>query len=376
MLGKLSDVGDAVTLPPDVLAPVPESATVCGLPLPVSETLRVAERDPLALGLNVTDTLQVAEAARLDPQVLLEMTKSPAFVPLTTTLLIVIVELVLLLSVAVFALLLEPTLTDPNENEVGLMVTLPLDPPGAKPDRATVCGELVAESLKVSVAVRVPPVVGLKVMFAVQLAPAARLVPQVLLYMRKSPGFAPLSVTPLIVMEFDPLLVNVATFCPPIPPTLTEAQLSDVGLADAVPPDVPPGAKPERATVCGLGVAESLKFSVAVRVPLAVGLNVMLAVQLAFAARLVPQVLLNILKSPALVPVIVTLLIVIALLLLFVSVATFCPPIPPTLTEAQLRLVGDTDAARAAAGSPATSRANALAPNPSRTERFEELIDF
>ena len=47
---------------------------------------------------------------------------------------------------------------------------------------------------------------------------------------------------------------------------------------------------PERATVCGLFVAESVKLNVAVRVPVAVGLNTTDAVQFPDAARLVPQV--------------------------------------------------------------------------------------
>jgi hypothetical protein len=51
---------------------------------------------------------------------------------------------------------------------------------------------------------------------------------------------------------------------------------------------------PERVAVWGEPVAESLKFKVAVRVPLTFGAKTMLAVQLADAARLVPQVLLEI----------------------------------------------------------------------------------
>jgi hypothetical protein len=128
---QLSVDGLTDALPPDEVPPVPESATVCGLPLAESATLSVAERDPLVLGLNVTEMLQLAFAARLDPQLLLDMTKSPALLPAMPTLLIVIAELVLLLSVAVSAALLEPTFTEPNENEVGLIVTLPLEPPGA-----------------------------------------------------------------------------------------------------------------------------------------------------------------------------------------------------------------------------------------------------
>jgi len=65
-------------------------------------------------------------------------------------------------------------------------------------------------------------------------------------------------------------------------------------------------------------------------------------VQLAEAARLDPQVLLYILKSPGFAPVRVTLEIVIAAAFPLVSVTTFWPPALPMATETQLRLVGET----------------------------------
>jgi hypothetical protein len=74
-----------------------------------------------------------------------------------------------------------------------------------------------------------------------------------------------------------------------------------------------------------------------------------LAVQLAEAARLVPHVLLKMVKSPGLVPEIAMLLMVMAVVPLFVSVTTFCAPFPPTGTAAQLRLAGETVAAMHAA---------------------------
>lgn len=144
-----------------------------------SETVSVADRDPEVLGLNATEMLQLAEAPRLDPQLLLVIRKSPGSAPETEIPLIVIEEPVPLLNVAVCAPLVEPTLTDPKERELGPIVTEPLDPPEPSPVSATVCGEFVAESLKFSVAVRVPLAVGANTMLAVQLAPAARLDPQV-----------------------------------------------------------------------------------------------------------------------------------------------------------------------------------------------------
>jgi hypothetical protein len=128
---QLREVGLTDALPPEVLPPVPDNATVCGLLPAVSETVSAADRVPATEGLNAMETLQEADAARLDPHVLLLMTKSPGLVPVTETLLMVIAEVVLLDSVADWAALVEPVFTDPNEREVGLMLTDPLDPPGA-----------------------------------------------------------------------------------------------------------------------------------------------------------------------------------------------------------------------------------------------------
>jgi len=128
---QLNDVGLTDALPPDVLPPVPERATVCGLPLPVSETVSVAVRVALALGLKAIDTPQLADAARLDPHVLLAITKSPGFAPATETPLMLIVELLPFFNVVVWAPLVDLMLVDPKEREVGLMLTVPLLPPGA-----------------------------------------------------------------------------------------------------------------------------------------------------------------------------------------------------------------------------------------------------
>ena len=56
------------------------------------------------------------------------------------------------------------------------------------------------------------------------------------------------------------------------------------GATVGLPEDPPP--IPERVTVCGLLVAESVKVRVAVRVPAAPGLNTIAVEQLAEAARL------------------------------------------------------------------------------------------
>lgn len=155
--------------------PVPESATVCGLFVAESVKLRVAVRVPAAVGLNTIEAVQLADAPRLVEQVLLEIAKSPAFVPVIATLLIVIDELNPFFNVAVCAAVVDPTAVLAKPIDVGLAAT----PPGAYPVNVTTCGLFVAESLKFSVAARFPVVVGANTTFAVQLADAARLVPHV-----------------------------------------------------------------------------------------------------------------------------------------------------------------------------------------------------
>lgn len=87
---------------------------------------------------------------------------------------------------------------------------------------------MLALSVKFKVAVRVPVLVGLKMMFAVQLEEAPRVEPQVLLKTEKSPAFVPVKPMLLMVMAL-PALVRVTTFCPPALPMATLFQLSEVG---------------------------------------------------------------------------------------------------------------------------------------------------
>jgi hypothetical protein len=60
--------------------PVPVSEAVCGEPAALSVTLKVAVREPDAVGRNTTDIRQLEPAARLDPQLFVSE-KSPAFAP-------------------------------------------------------------------------------------------------------------------------------------------------------------------------------------------------------------------------------------------------------------------------------------------------------
>ena len=115
---------------------------------------------------------------------------------------------------------------------------------------AIVCGLLLAESLKFSVADRFPVAVGAKIIFAVQLVDPARLDPQVLLKISKSPGLAPVNPMLLIVIAADPLLVSVTTFCPPLPPTGTETQFKELGETETCAARTPGIASTNPARNC------------------------------------------------------------------------------------------------------------------------------
>ena len=62
---KLSEVPLTMTRP---AFPVPFNATLCGEPITKSLKSNVALRAPVALGVKITDTVQLAEAANEDPQ--------------------------------------------------------------------------------------------------------------------------------------------------------------------------------------------------------------------------------------------------------------------------------------------------------------------
>src|SRR5437879_4558254 len=65
-------LGDAV----GAIVPVPVSATVCGLPVALSSAETAPVREPAAVGVKVTEIVQVPAAATEAPQVLVWL-KSP-----------------------------------------------------------------------------------------------------------------------------------------------------------------------------------------------------------------------------------------------------------------------------------------------------------
>jgi hypothetical protein len=77
--GKVKEVGERLTS--GVAMPVPVRVTVCVAGLALSVMVKEPLREPLAVGVKVTLRLQLALAARLEPQVLV-WEKSPLAVML------------------------------------------------------------------------------------------------------------------------------------------------------------------------------------------------------------------------------------------------------------------------------------------------------
>jgi len=196
-------VGDGVAT---AAIPVPVRLTLCRPPAALSVKLTAAVRVPLARGLKVTLTVQLAPAATLVPQ-LLVWAKSPEFVPATAIPVMLKAALPVLWIVTGCGGLVTPTGSFPSARLVGeaLKAGLVLVP---VPERITLCGLPVALSVKVTAAARAPVVVGLKVTLTVQMAPAALLAPQLLVW-AKSPEFVPVIAMLVMLKAALPVLLRV-----------------------------------------------------------------------------------------------------------------------------------------------------------------------
>ena len=149
------------------------------------------------------------------------------------------------------------------------------------PDRLTVCGLLLPLSVTVSVPVRAPTTVGVKVALIVHLVPAATELPQVLVW-AKSPTVETLVIASAVVR----LLESVTESGLLVVPTVLLANVSLV--TDKVTALTP---VPLVAIACGLSLALSVMVTVPLYAPVTVGLKVIEIVHFAPAATELPQVL-------------------------------------------------------------------------------------
>ncbi len=237
-------------------------------------------REPRAVGVKVTFTVQLPPAAKDVPQ-LFDWEKSPAI----TRLLIVRAALPVLLKVTACAELGVPTSCDPKVSDAGESDAIA---PKPVPLRLTAAGAGLLLLDNESDPERLPTAVGLNTTLIVQLAPAASDVPQLLAWLK-----SPLVVSDEMEREVLPLLVRV-TACPALElPTACEGNARDEGesVATAARP------APLKLTAVGAGLLLLDNDSDPVRLPRAAGLNTTLIVQLAPALSDVPQLLVW-LKSP------------------------------------------------------------------------------
>ena len=180
-------------------------------------------------------------------------------------------------------------MVEPKVRLVGDMVSELPPVPVPVPESEMACGEPVALDVMVMAAVNAPVVVGAKWPWMEQLAPAARLVPQVFANTNEE-ALAPVSAMLVIDSAAVPVLVMV-TDCEPVDtPTVSEPKLRLVADRLTVVGVVP---VPVRAMDCGEPVAVSVMVMAAAIAPFAVGAKCPWMLQLAPAARLVPQVLAN-----------------------------------------------------------------------------------
>jgi hypothetical protein len=239
-------------------------------------------RVPARVGVKVTETVQLPPTG-IDPQVLVSA-KSP---PVPTAVNAIGCAL-LLVTVTVWPELLPPRAITPKFNALVDSVT------GAVPVplRLTFCGLFEALSVKVSEPLAAPAAVGVNETPTAQLAPPVTGVPQVLPEIAKGP------LMPTVEMVSDVLwrLVSVTVTAALVLPTATVPKFSE--LADRVTGEPELLPVPLRLTVCGPPGAESVKVSVPVAAPVAVGVKVTPMLQPAPAAMLLPQVLLAIPKGP------------------------------------------------------------------------------
>ena len=189
--------------------PVPVSETVCGLPPPLSTTLRAAVFSSLR-GVKVTLMVQLLPAGTRVPQVLV-WAKAPGLLPVKCSSPMLKLWVLVFVKVTVWGGLVVPTNWVAKVSFDGdSATTVPT------PVSGTTCGLLEALSTKVTLPVNVPIVDGVKVTAILQLASAG-----VELQFRPRPTalkFA-LAVMLVTVSGVPPLLVRIIVWAGLVEPT-------------------------------------------------------------------------------------------------------------------------------------------------------------
>ena len=330
---KVSDIG--LNVRPGA-APVPDNATVCGVPDAESVYVTVAVSVPAEAGVNVMVFVQLAPAASGLLQVEADLVNELAPEP------VMVVDAVKLTAaeVAFFNVItcvaaLFPTVVEANVSEDGVIVS-PVLALAPVPDNATVCFVVEAESVYVTIAVNVPAEAGWNVMVLVQLAPAASGLGQVVADFVNELAFVPVMVVAAVnETEAEVLFFNVITCVAAAVPTVVEGNVSEAGVI--VKPELALTPVPDSATVCGDPVAVSVYVTTAESAPATVGSNSIEFVQLAPAASGFEQVEADLINELAPLPVIVVDAVkVTAAELVFLIVIVCAAVVVPIAVEAKL----------------------------------------
>jgi hypothetical protein len=193
--------------------------------------LKLAANAPADCGENVTAIVQLALTASEAPQ-LLVCAKSPAFAPVMLIPEMVNGPLPGFDNLTCCEAAVVPLVVAANASTVGVntacgVTAMPV------PDNVAVCGEPAALSATSSTAERLPAAAGLKMTAKLQLAPAARVAPQVVLDTEKSAGFVPVNVTPEDVIGALPVFDSVNVCAALCDPTAVPANVAVVGASAA-----------------------------------------------------------------------------------------------------------------------------------------------
>jgi hypothetical protein len=165
---------EGVRLTPGAV-PVPERVTTLVPALLTKERLPL--RVPVAVGVNVTPTAQLALGASGVETTQGVVAPSTAKSPLAVKLVKFRSLVPVFVTVTLWAAPVVPTTWLPKMSVAGERPTAGATP---VPERLTTCGLPGASSVMLTAPVRVPVVVGVKVTLIVQFAPAAKFAPQVL----------------------------------------------------------------------------------------------------------------------------------------------------------------------------------------------------
>jgi len=187
------------------VAPLPESAIVCGLLAALFVSVMSALRAPLAPGVKTMAIWQLA-VGNTAPTHVLVMLKSPASVPLTLTAETFSVAVPVLFSVTDRAALATPTLVFEKATLVPDRLTIGAETP--VPVRDDVCVPPGASSVTVSVPLSDPAASGVNFTWIVHEAADASVAPQ-LVVSAKSLPFVPLKLIPLMLTASAVWLVSV-----------------------------------------------------------------------------------------------------------------------------------------------------------------------